>query len=539
MISRGDTLAIIVDGPNLPSKTAVIVFHGMGDQRQYETLSTVAESLDAEVQGKASAFIASGPGDLRVVSCATLTVVDEAVDLFEAYWSPWTKGKVSSPQVLRFLFGAAASGMSSYLFNSATFNRHLFGESRTFKIPLSTPLLLSWISLFLISIICVAIGYSWVGLAYALMIGGLRIFDQCLLRDLRTWLFLSTVLAVMCLGIFAIVAWLRVSTSRSMLKGRLLYLLLFCFMALQPLTCAMLGLSLRSHWTGHENRPSPALVSHTCSIVSLDPNLERIFQVAYIRSLLYPVSDNLSIAWILISLMSLAVALGYLVIPKILTTFLGDLVAYLVASHANEFYSLREEIRRRCYALCRDVMERKDRTGKLQYENIIVVSHSLGTVIAFDTINRILAEDRELGGSDSRYSRFGGLLTFGSPLNKAAFLFGYESQDRVDLRTSIMTCLQPLISEPAIRESMPWINFWSKLDPVSAAISYYDPSDNWPWRVINVHDSQASVPVLAHITYWQNPDFKEMLKLMCRSRLLGSLAIRSRASELGEASRRL
>lgn len=495
------------------SKTALIVFHGIGEQKQYETLNTVANSLDASASTHANVYPGLGAGDTRLISYATLGDGDDAVDLFEAYWSPWTKGKVSLSQVTRFLFEAGSSGLWTYFRNGKKFDRYLFGRTTKFSIPLTTPLTLGTIFGFLMASLAVAAGYVWVGTGYSLMLAGLRIFDQCLLRDLRTWIYLSTIVAFAIIAGFLILSKVPTTKSGSNVKGVLLYVFVFCFMVLQIVTAVSLALCVKSHWQGHEDRPSPVCSPTHCE-EPIDLRLEGILEATNLKTYVYPIGHDFSFGWGAVTSLSLVLTVCYLIIPKLLTTFLGDLVAYLVASHASEFYSLREEIRRRCYKLCRDVMSRNTGNG-YQYENIIFVGHSLGSVIAYDTLNRILAEDSEKSGFDPERTRIRAFLTLGSPLNKAAFLFG-ESQDRVEVRTSLMACLQPMISSSLLRASVPWINVWSWFDPVSAALTYYDPEPDFPTGVINILDDEASVPVIAHITYWQHARFKKILKTLCR-----------------------
>ena len=81
-----------------------------------------------------------------------------------------------------------------------------------------------------------------------------------------------------------------------------------------------------------------------------------------------------------------------------------------------------------------------------------------------------------------------------------------------------MSSIQPLISNTVLRESLPWVNFWSRMDPVSAALNYYDPAGDavWPGHVINIHDDLASMPLWAHVTYWKNPVLQRMLRALCQ-----------------------
>lgn len=468
---------------------------------------------------------------MQLVTYANLSVGTQEVDLFEAYWSPWPKGKVSVTQVFRFLLRAGWSGLYTYFVHAGKFNRYLFGTSRVFHIPVLTPVVLAWLLAVLLSLIVVISAYACVGVGYGLMFGGARIFDQCVLRDLRTWLYFSGTLSAILLLFFGLISKVPARPPRSMMKGWFLYFLLFLLTVIQMWTAVMLGFSLRSHWTGHELRPSPVCSPSTCDDI-LDHRLLTVLDFTGFTGVFYPKGHDLNIQWLLLTAATLIVAVLYLVLPKLLTYFLGDLVAYLVASRANEFYSLREEIRRRCYQLCRTVFDRVGANGKKHYEKVVVVSHSLGTVIAYDTVNRILAEDRERNSPEPASDQLRGFVTLGSPLDKAAFLFGYDSQQVSDLRTKLVSCTQPLISEPELRLKVQWVNFWSRLDPVSASIDYYDKENGEESAVINVHDDESSVPIAAHGEYWKHGGVKEILQAMCQPREFSLAQVRELGSKL-------
>ena len=195
-----------MNSPSDRAGTALIVFHGIGQQREFETLTSVAEALNAKAGSEAAVAAGIGPGDRSLLSYATLTLDHDKVDLFEAYWSPWTKGKVNILQVIRFLFAAGWRGLQIYLFQGRSFKRYLFGRSETMRVPIKTPLILLALLAFIIALIVVSFAYLWVGFGYDVMFLGIRLFDQCLLRDLRTWLYFSTIIDVAVILVFVVLA---------------------------------------------------------------------------------------------------------------------------------------------------------------------------------------------------------------------------------------------------------------------------------------------------------------------------------------------
>lgn len=107
--------------------TAVVVFHGMGQQRHYETLWRVVEALDAHVFQQAARdarFIdkrlllkvrrerlrpLGGGASIEELAYVEATQVTDAgtrrLRFYEGYWAPATVGGTSAASVLRWLLG--------------------------------------------------------------------------------------------------------------------------------------------------------------------------------------------------------------------------------------------------------------------------------------------------------------------------------------------------------------------------------------------------------------------------------------------------
>jgi hypothetical protein len=107
------------------------------------------------------------------------------------------------------------------------------------------------------------------------------------------------------------------------------------------------------------------------------------------------------------------------------------------------------------------------------------------------------------------------LITFGSPLDKTAFLFRTQVSSARSLREALAARQQPLILDyEKFRplETFRWINIFSPADIISGSLEYYDveglPGYN---GVVNVKDPQATTPLLAHIQYWGNAELHQQL----------------------------
>jgi hypothetical protein len=143
-----------------------------------------------------------------------------------------------------------------------------------------------------------------------------------------------------------------------------------------------------------------------------------------------------------------------------------------------------------------------------QYERIILAGHSLGSVLAYDTLNAIIKCDETSASPESRrvVARTTHLITFGSPLDKTAFLFRNQSNHIHDpLREQMAAACQPLILDEKYRQNLAWINLWSPCDVVSGALDYYDagslPASD-QLHVQNEIDPAAWFPFYAHVQYW-------------------------------------
>ncbi|MGB8659368.1 MAG: hypothetical protein WCD34_03025, partial [Candidatus Acidiferrum sp.] len=160
-----------------------------------------------------------------------------------------------------------------------------------------------------------------------------------------------------------------------------------------------------------------------------------------------------------------------------------------------------------------------------QYDRVILAGHSLGSVIAYDTLNELLAQCNGAPGPlDDRpglplqlpqLQKLAGLLTFGSPLDKIYYFFRQHVKDDQAIRAQILSMLYSFRKTPSGRDYTPfefdyrfsqldqlvWLNAYAHMDPVSARLKFYELDDanqqSFPYRV----------PGLAHLSYWGDPNF--------------------------------
>lgn len=193
------------------------------------------------------------------------------------------------------------------------------------------------------------------------------------------------------------------------------------------------------------------------------------------------------------------------VVRFFLVQYVGDVAAYVSAHTVDRFAEVRQRIKDAVGARARAVYAA---AGDAAYDGVILVGHSLGSVVTYDVLNRLINEDelhRPVNGpvyEVARRTRL--LLTFGSPLDKTAFLFATQTRRMSVAREALATTTQPLIQDYAFR-TMRWVNIYSPWDIISGALNYYDAPDTpVPPGIDNKADPDATTLLAAHTEYWGN-----------------------------------
>jgi hypothetical protein len=199
------------------------------------------------------------------------------------------------------------------------------------------------------------------------------------------------------------------------------------------------------------------------------------------------------------------IAAGYFV-KGFLVRYIGDVAAYVASHKLDRFTEVRTKIRKTAENVFRTVYLQKE-NALPYYRQVAVVGHSLGSVIAFDALNAMLLEENLHPESELRVlDRTTLLLTFGSPLDKIAYVYSTLSTETDMTRESLAGAAKPLISEPATRADLAWINVWSPNDVIGGPLRYYDPPPPSAIpSVVNVRDPDATTPIVAHGEYYEHP----------------------------------
>ena len=185
--------------------------------------------------------------------------------------------------------------------------------------------------------------------------------------------------------------------------------------------------------------------------------------------------------------------------------YLGDVVVYVESHTVDRFAALRAQIRECVADRARAIYAA---TGKEAYDKVVVVGHSLGSVVSFDVLNQLLCED----ASDQQAGRLGRnvagrtplYLTFGSPLDKTSFIFAIQHRRTTQAREALAASSQPMLQDYAWRPER-WVNIYSPWDIISGALEYFDlPGASDRRQVINRKDEDATTLLVSHVEYWEN-----------------------------------
>jgi hypothetical protein len=223
-----------------------------------------------------------------------------------------------------------------------------------------------------------------------------------------------------------------------------------------------------------------------------------------------PTVQHLSLRWQILGGVIALVILGIaLIVRYFVIEYVGDVAIYVSSYKVSRYDEIRSKILNQVFGVARQIYSAGIADGaQLPYDDVVIVGHSLGSVISYDLLNWCINWDQV--ENDFRYKVVGRttrLITFGSPLDKTAFLFRTQVSSARNLREALAARQQPLILDyQKFRpKTFKWVNIFSRMDIISGSLEYYDvkglPECN---QVENLPDPEASTPLLAHVQYWEN-----------------------------------
>ena len=447
-------------------KVALFVAHGMGQQVPFETMDCVAAGLMriARKGGKPAAAIRAetcliGGQKLQRIELDLKDEHDQPLEVhvYEGYWAPATEGQVRIMDVISFLLRGGFNGMRNAW---KDFHRWMFGGAVNFGKQPRTGVFLTLASAAVISLI---VANFLVTVMFADRLSA-RLKDSsggAIFAD-EKFTALTTLVAGWVIYSVAIGALLLLAHR---VRGRAWTL---------PLGVLLWG------W-----------VAYTIALGVVPPLA--LLGWLDVRAFGFEVFNTYSVpVWVALLVVSY-------VLRELMIQFPGDVAAYISTHTLDRFQDIRTKI--------------KDSVGKVakaiysgdEYEGVVWVGHSLGSVVVYDALNALIMDD-ELAQQPARaVARTRLLVTFGSPLDKIAFIFASQWVRATESREALAASFQPLILDYERFRGIPWVNIWSPADIISGSLDFYDdPAKSNGREVRNLVDGRATTPLLAHVEYWDN-----------------------------------
>ena len=475
------------------NKTAMLVIHGIGEQNPYETLDSFARGvftflrdrcgMKPELRSETVAHKDWTQVAIRIdinTEDATGEKTAGYVDLYEYYWAPYTEDKISARQTLEWLIRTDLSPL-----------RYLANNLQELAATDEKKTVWRFLWLFIREIrriflyLPIAAGLIWL-LIWLLRPHSYTQFLQSLAKVFREdpWWARPAILAFYGLGVFLVIfmikflaQWIKRRGPSMQRRAEVTWF-----------ACAVISAAL-FFWL--------AVKLPVWSGVSMDP----IWQILGSRGM-----------WVVLSAAAFAAAWRY-----VLTKYVGDVAVYVTADAKSGNYEARTKILDGSTEALARLLASED------YDRVILAGHSLGSVIAYDTVNELITRVTAIPGRCGDYpqppltmeqlEKLRGLVTFGSPLDKIYYFFRQQVKEDQAIRAQILSMLHSFRKVSSGRdygqfkfsydlpklEQLTWLNAWSPLDPVSGKLHFYNvKKQDWFFYPI---------PGVAHLGYWRDPKF--------------------------------
>lgn len=505
-------------------RVAIVIAHGMGQQVPFETLEGVASAIRAAAgdtlpvttrfvaaSAAAGSSTAARPSETAVIARAELTLGATEVHLYESYWAPLTEGRVGAGDVLGFLWSAVLNSARHGFkigYQRVMFSRVVTFPSSSLSVWAIFGLGAVLAALTVLVAMVTAVGsagvLNWSPASWATpTLVAIVSVDLLVIEAL---IFLSVVIAIALPGRY------RRKGVAVAIPPRPVKILAWMFIALAVVTIGAAPVFVGTHLlttdrVGAAIADSLARVpaelrtsasAHANSIITTQLRYPGLIRSAtWLESHYATATGRLVILgiWLLAALLLRKARI-------ILIQYPGDVAAYISSHRVSKFAEIRDAIQGKALALLDLVYSRA-----FAYDRVIVVGHSLGSVVAYDGLNKLTLLDRLGGGTLDVAARTVLFLTFGSPLDKIAYAFRVQRPEDCFVREALAQARQPFIDMPPYADRpRRWINLYSRHDLIGASLDYFDLPEGTGGgvqRVDNVMDPEAFTPLVAHSEHWQ------------------------------------
>lgn len=499
----------------------MLVIHGIGEQNPYETLDNFARHLAGFLRKRCDSELTISPQKIAhddwVEVCIRLTTLHGGperkrgeIDLYEYYWAPCTEDKITYRETLAWLIKTDLSPIQHFGDNVQLEKAAAEAAKTDLRIQLekasteaADPRILPqmakkifWREIVRIMVLYLPVLVVLIGLAYWLTID----FKWSDFYDKvsgalagKQGVFWAGVTAF--LGMAAVMAWIVAS----------------------------------SLWKSHRRKnKSISPRGEQFWIILASASIFQFVGLAWLTADLSKIGweHYLKSAIVQIATLKLLLAAGVAAVLRyFLTAYVGDVAVYVNADAKSKNYEARCKILSESALALTRILKDKNR----KYNQVIVAGHSLGSVIAYDTIDELLNEsgtrkdqlapkDQRLQITQSDLEKLTGLITFGSPLDKVYYFFREHVAPDQAIRAQILSYLHSFRKVDSGRHYDPykfeqytapepsrllWLNAWSKMDIISGRLHFYKVDERKQFRYWQ--------PVFAHLSYWRDPEFYEFI----------------------------
>jgi hypothetical protein len=475
-----------------PGRAALLLIHGIGEQAPYQTLDAFARGLADRLQLKKHAMAhrlvwkdGRAQTRLRMNLAGDTDPLDfESLDLLEFYWAGMVQQRIKIRGILAWIARVSLTPLRHWAQQPAV----LFREKADIKTPL-------WVFLreifraALLLTVAVALLLPFIYAAYNA--------EAVAAAGQELWAIVSGVQRPL-----AAVVWLLlVFLALMILRGWLTIVLHWARYRREAREGFMEGEATK--WWARASLVAIAALILLALWVYVHYQLDLVGTLAALWTVIRP--------WPVLAPLLAVVAAFVLRVPLI--KYVGDIALYVTADERSALFRTRDEILVRATATLRDLLLDDE------YGWVFVAGHSLGSVIAYDTINRIVREVRSQGEAEGQLSqreldKLRGLLTFGSPLDKVYYFFRTRVRDEETIRAQLLSSIHAFrkrrsgrsygddelaeytVSEP---ERFAWLNVYSFMDRISGELDFYKVDEQ-------VHRPYWN-PVTAHLAYWNDSEF--------------------------------
>jgi hypothetical protein len=211
---------------------------------------------------------------------------------------------------------------------------------------------------------------------------------------------------------------------------------------------------------------------------------------------------------------SLPLALGILgaLVPLLmggfLTDYMGDVEAWATYEETNEKHVARNKVLNEGIALLSHVL------GDPACRRLTIVSHSLGTSVAHDTLLALTRRNRARNARDPLsgpvpLEKIRHFVTLASPIDKIEYFFESYASGSHRYKRVVEELRGDIGSAPFTRRKTPhihWLNFWDEGDLISGALHSPASAAEFCQRVDNIRVDSFGFPraLASHSGYFNN-----------------------------------